>query len=83
MRKLVLPAAFAALLAGSGAALAADATGTIKEIDSRTAMVTLDNNTSYLLPASIKPTDLKVGAKVKVTFTVVAGMNMVSQVTPQ
>lgn len=83
MRKFVLPATLTALLALSSGALAADASGAIKTIDARASTLTLDNNATYLLPASIKPADLQVGAKVKVTFTVVAGMNMVSQVTPQ
>ena len=83
MRKFVTPAALAALLATASVAFAADATGTIKAVDASSGMITLDNNAQYLLPAAIKPTDVKVGAKVKVTYTVVAGMNMVSQLANQ
>jgi hypothetical protein len=83
MRKFVIPAALVALLATASVACAADATGTVKAVDASAGTVTLDNNAQYLLPASIKATDVKVGAKVKVTYTVVAGMNMISQLANQ
>ena len=68
MGKLMLAASAAALLAGISIANAADVTGMIKSIDSTKGLITLDNGKEYTLAPSIKPTDWKVGEKVKVTY---------------
>ena len=68
MRKLMFAASAAALLAGISIANAADVTGMIKSIDSTKGMITLDDGKEYTLASSIKPTDWKVGEKVKVTY---------------
>jgi hypothetical protein len=67
MRKLMLAASAAALLAGVSFANAAEITGTIKSIDAATMMVTLESGQSYKLPATVKATDWKVGDKIKLT----------------
>ena len=67
MRKLMLAASAAALLAGILFANAADVIGTIKSIDATTMMVTLDSGKSYKLPATVKATDWKVGDRIKLT----------------
>ena len=68
MRKLMLAASAAALLAGITVANATDVTGTIKSIDPTKGMITLDDGKEFLLAPSIKPTEWKVGEKVKVTY---------------
>ena len=73
MRKLMLAASAAALLAGISMASAADVTGTIKSIDVTTNMITLEDGKSYKLSASIKPGDWKVGDRVRVTYDDASG----------
>ena len=68
MRKLMFAASAAALLTGISIANAAVVTGMIKSIDSTKGLITLDNGKEYALAPSIKPTDWKVGEKVKVTY---------------
>lgn len=81
MRKLLFSAAAAALFATVSVANAADVTGTIKTVDTAKASITLDDGKTYQLPATLKPADMKVGAKVKVTFTTANNQNMVSAVS--
>ena len=68
MRKFMFAATAAALLAGFSFANATDVTGTIKSIDLTKGMITLDNGKDFALAPTIKPTDWKVGEKVKVTY---------------
>ena len=68
MRKFMFAATAAALLAGISIANATDVTGTIKSIDLTKGMITLDNGKDFALAPTIKPTDWKVGEKVKVTY---------------
>jgi Cu/Ag efflux protein CusF len=58
-----------ALLGAASVAYAADATGTIKSLDTTKDMVTLDNGSSYVAPKSATLSGLKVGEKVKVSYT--------------
>ena len=69
MNKLFTPvvAAFA-VLAATTRAFAADATGNITKIDAATRSVTIDMKV-YVFPATVDISKLKVGDKVKVTFT--------------
>ena len=70
MRKLLIPAAAAVVLATSGLALAATAmhaTGTVKTVDMKGMMLTLDDGKEYVLPPKFK-TALKTGQKVNVTY---------------
>ena len=70
MRKSLL------LLLTTALALAADATGNITKIDAPTRAVTLADGKVYVFPATVDITKLKVGDKVKVTFTTdTAGKN--------
>ena len=68
MRKFMFAAPAAALLAGISIANATDVTGTIKSIDLTKGMITLANGKELALAPTIKPTDWKVGEKVKVTY---------------
>ncbi len=77
MKKLVIAAGAAVLLAMSSlAALADEASGSITNIDETAMTVTLDDGNTYTLPADVDPTSLKVGDKVTVEFTKDADGNL-------
>lgn len=82
MRNLIIPGAAVALLAATSFAFAADATGTIKSINTTKAMMTLDNGSSYWAPASVKLSNFKVGEKVSVTYTMAKGKMEISSLKP-
>jgi len=69
MRVLLSLLSATAFLGTVYAAQAADATGAIKSIDTAKDMVTLDNGSTFMVSKSVKLSDLKVGEKVKVTYT--------------
>ena len=78
---------FAALVAASligvaGAAYAADATGTIKTLDAAKNVVTLDNGATYDIAKGVNLSGLKVGEKVKVTYTQSGKMMDASAIAP-
>ena len=76
MKKLLVSAVAAFAVMGATFAFAADATGNITKIDTPTRAVTLADGKVYVFPASVDITKLKVGDKVKVTFTTdTAGKN--------
>ncbi len=69
MKKLMITAGAAALLAASSfAALADEATGAITSIDTSAGTVTLDDGNTYMLPQNMNAAQLQVGEKVKVEF---------------
>jgi Cu/Ag efflux protein CusF len=81
MKKMMTPVVAGFALLAATFAYAADATGAIKSIDATAKTVTLDDNKVYALPASVDITKLKVGDKVKVTFTTdAAGKNTATAV---
>jgi Cu/Ag efflux protein CusF len=69
MRMFTSAALATALLGAASLAYAADATGTIKSLDTTKDMVTLDNGSSYMAPKGVKLSDFKVGEKVTVSYT--------------
>jgi Cu/Ag efflux protein CusF len=69
MNKILMPAVAGLALVGATFAYAADATGTIKAIDAAAHTVTLDDNKVYAFPANVDVTKIKLGDKVKITFT--------------
>jgi Cu/Ag efflux protein CusF len=76
MKKFLTPVVAGFALLAAGFAFAADATDTIKAIDATARTVTLNDNKVYAFPANVDITKLKVGDKVKVTFTTdAAGKN--------
>lgn len=82
MRRLLVPAVTAAILATSAAAFAAtmhNATGTVKSIDSK--MLTLANGAEYMLPKGFKDPGLKAGRKVTVAWDMKGKNRMVEKVT--
>ena len=70
MRKLLVPAAAAAILATSAVALAATqhTTGTVKSFDSKAMTLTLADGTEYMLPKTFKNPGLKAGERVTVAW---------------
>ena len=62
MKKLVIAAGAAVLLAMSSlAALADEASGSITDIDDSAMTVTLDDGNIYVLPSDVDPASLQVG----------------------
>ena len=84
MKKLMIAAGAASLLAMSSlAALADEAQGSITSIDPTAMTVTLDDGNTYTLPASVDAASLQVGEKVKIEYSKDASGKMsVTAVTP-
>ena len=82
MRKLLVPAAAAAILATSSLAFAAthNATGTVKSFDSKAMMLTLMNGTEYMLPKTFKDPGIKAGSKVSIAWDTKNGGKMAERV---
>ncbi len=79
MKKLVIAAGAAVLLAMSSlAALADEASGSITSVDDSAMTVTLDDGNTYTLPADVDTSTLKVGDKVTVEYTKDADGNLVA-----
>jgi hypothetical protein len=78
MRRGLLIAA--SLAAGVSGASAAELRGTIKSIDFAKDAIALANGMTFVLPKSLKPGDLTVGEKVKVTYEPVGKANVASRV---
>jgi hypothetical protein len=77
MRKSLFPLVTFAVLSVAGAALANEATGTIKMVDEAKHMVTLTDGSMYVFGTSKEMTtaleSFKAGDKVKITWTKAAG----------
>ena len=84
MKKVLTPviAAFA-MLGATIAAYATDATNSITKIDTAAHTVTLADNKAYVFPATVDLSKVKVGDKVKITFTTdTAGKNNATAIAP-
>jgi hypothetical protein len=77
MRRFVLTAAAAALILATNAQ-AAETTGTVVAVNTKSDSITLSDGKVYTLPEGIEAESLKVGDKVKVTFTQSKGRNRAS-----
>ena len=84
MRRLVVTASAAALLAASSlAALAAEATGAIASVDTSADTVTLDSGQTFMLPTSVDAASLQIGEQVTVTYDEAAdGSASATMITP-
>lgn len=82
MKKVLIPALAAMAMAGASIAYAADATGKIKSIDTAKDMVTLDNGSTYMAPASVKLSGFKVGERVSVSYTMSKGKMELASIKP-
>ena len=69
MHKLMIAASAAALLTASSlAALAAEASGSIANVDASAGTVTLDNGQTFTLPAGLDAASLQPGQQVTITY---------------
>jgi len=83
MRKLMIAAGAAALIATSSlAALAAEATGAIASVDASAGTVTLDSGGTFALPSSMDAAALQVGQKVKIIYDEADGKMTATAVEP-
>lgn len=80
MRKLLVPAAAAAILATSAVAFAAvqHTDGTIKTFDAKAMSLTLADGSSFVLPKKFKDPGLKAGEKVSISWDM-SGKNKVAE----
>jgi hypothetical protein len=80
MRKIIVSAAAAALLASGSVAFAAvkHTTGTVKTYDGAAMSLVLDDGSSFTLPKTFKDPGLKVGEKVRVSWDM-SGKNKVAE----
>jgi hypothetical protein len=84
MRKLMIAAGAAALLAASSlAALAAEADGAVASVDAAAGTVTLNDGNTYTLPAGFDAAALQAGTKVHIIYEQDADGKMVaSEIQP-
>jgi hypothetical protein len=69
MKKLMIAASAAALLAASSfAVLAAEADGAVASIDAAAGTVTLNDGNTYQLPSGFDAASLQAGTKVHITY---------------
>jgi len=82
MRKFLVPAAAAVLLATSSMSFAATSstTGTVKAYDAKAMTLTLQDGTVFHLPKHFKDPGIKVGEKVSVSWTMVKKLHDASTV---
>ena len=70
-------------LAPMNAAFAAQISGTITAISKNADTITLSDGKTYTLPEGIEDTNLSVGEKVQLTYSMKDGKAVVSHLTPQ
>jgi hypothetical protein len=80
--KMILMAAMLAL-APMSTAFAAQASGSITAISKNADTITLSDGKTYTLPEGIEDTNLSVGEKVQLTYSMKGGKAVVSHLTPQ
>ncbi len=80
MRKLIVSATAAALLASGSVAFAAvkHTTGTIKSYDGTALSLVLDDGSTFTLPKTFKDPGLKAGDKVRVSWDL-SGKNKIAE----
>ena len=78
MRKLIVVTATVATLIAATNAQAAEMTGTVSSVNTKTDSITLNDGKAYVLPEGIEAESVKVGENVKVTFTQSKGQNRAS-----
>ena len=83
MKRYIVPAAIAAVVASTSLALADQATGTIRTFDPSAKTLILQDGTTYYLPQNFKDPGLKAGENVHVTWAMQGGKHMASAVAIQ
>ena len=82
MRGYVIPAAFAAVVAASSLAFAAQTvTGTVKSYSAKAHTIALEDGTIYMVPKKFKNPGLKPGTKVSIVWETKKGKNVADKVT--
>jgi len=76
MRRFLLATAFALVAASN--AQAAEITGTVRSVNTRSDSITLSDGKAYVLPEGIEAESVTVGETVKVQFTQRKGQNRAS-----
>jgi len=77
-----IPGALAALFVMSGAAVAANAEGTIKKLDKQTMTITLDDGKAYKLSEEFSVEDYSEGMSVMISYDEIDGKKIVLQIIP-
>lgn len=82
MRKLLVPAAAAAILATSAVAFAATHTtaGIVKSYDSKSMTLTLDNGNAFAMPKGFKDPGLRTGERVSIAWDAKNGSKVAEKV---
>ena len=83
MKRMIVPAAIAAVLATTSLALADQATGTVTSFDSGAMTLILQDGTTYYLPKNFKNPGLKSGEQVRITWAMQNGRHVASDVSIQ
>jgi len=67
-------------IATSVSAYAADAVGTIERTDAQANAITLNDGTTYFLPATISTRSMRLGERVKVSYVVAGSRRVVFRI---
>ena len=78
--RTLLAATFAALMLSGTAALAAEAEGHIKKIDTDNLTITLDNGKSYKLPGEFDLSAIKEGMEILIAYDQIGGENLITDI---
>jgi Cu/Ag efflux protein CusF len=79
MRKFLFAAASVGLITATNA-YAAEATGTVRSVNTKSDSITLSDGKVYVLPEGIEAESIKVGERVNITFSQSKGKNRASAV---
>ena len=80
MRKLLLAATGMGLLLATSAQ-AAETTGIVRSVTTKSDSITLDDGKVYVLPEGIEAESVKAGERVKIIYSQGKGKNQVSSLT--
>jgi Protein of unknown function (DUF1344) len=78
MRTFLLATTTASALIAATNTYAAEAAGTVRSVNTRSDSITLSDGKVYTLPEGVEAESVKVGEKVKITFTSSHNKNQVS-----
>jgi Protein of unknown function (DUF1344) len=83
MRAFVFSTTAFAFLAAASLALAATDIGRVKSVNSKGDAITLDDGKVFVLAEGTEAESVKVGSKVKVTFSLKSGKLIATKVQPE
>lgn len=82
MRKFVVLIVGVGMLA-TASAHAAETSGTVRKVNTKSDAITLSDGRVYVLPEGIEAESVKIGQRVKIEFTQSKGKNRVSSLVKQ